>query len=164
MNWADWVILVIIIASTLYSLNRGFMSEVLSLITWVSAFIVARVFFTALASLLEPYIIVNSMRMITAFMAIFIAILVVGILISKVIHSLIEATGLSSTDRILGIGFGAIRGGLIVVALVALIGMSPAKNDYWYKESKLIPHFVLLETWSKDMANDVIHFIWNTGR
>ncbi len=164
MNWADWTILGIIGVSSLFSLKRGFVREALSLVTWVSAFIIARLFSQSLSVVLEPYLETPSVRYIAAFAILFIAALVVGVLINKLVGALVDATGLTGTDRVLGIGFGAARGGLIVVAIVALIGMSPAVNDRWFKESQLIPHFVLMEAWTKDMASDVGRLIWNAGR
>ncbi|MDO6513223.1 MULTISPECIES: CvpA family protein [Neptuniibacter] len=164
MNWADWTILTIIGISSLFSLKRGFVREALSLITWVSAFVVARLFSQSLSFLLEPYIQTPSVRLAAAFAILFIAALIVGALVNKLIGVLVEATGLSATDRILGIGFGAARGGLIIVAIVALIGMTPAINDQWFKESQLIPHFLLMEAWTKDVAGDVGRMIWNAGR
>ncbi len=164
MNWADWTILGIIGVSSLFSLKRGFVREALSLVTWVAAFIIARLFSQSLSVVLEPYLETPSVRYIAAFAILFIAALVVGVLINKLVGALVDATGLTGTDRVLGIGFGAARGGLIVVAIVALIGMSPAVNDRWFKESQLIPHFVLMEAGTKDMASDVGRLIWNAGR
>ena len=164
MNWADWTILAIIGISSLFSLKRGFVREAVSLFTWVSAFIIARLFSESLSILLQPYIETPSVRLAAGFAILFIAALVIGALINKLIGALVDATGLTGTDRILGIGFGAVRGGLIVVAIVALIGLSPAVYDRWFKESQLIPHFVLMEAWTKDMASDVGRLIWNAGR
>ncbi|MDF2182956.1 CvpA family protein [Neptuniibacter sp. CAU 1671] len=164
MNWADWTILVIIAISSLISLKRGFVREALSLLTWISAFIVARLFSQSLDVVLQPYIETPSVRWGAAFAILFIATLVIGALLNKLISMLVDATGLSGTDRVLGIGFGAARGGLIVVVLVALVRMSPAINDPWWQESQLIPHFVLMETWTKDAARDMASLIWNAGR
>lgn len=164
MNWADWVILSIIGISSLFSLKRGFVREAISLLTWVAAFIIARLFSQSLSILLEPYIETPSVRLAAGFAILFIAALIVGALINKLIGALVDATGLTGTDRVLGIGFGAVRGGLIVVAIVALIGLSPAVEDRWFRESELIPHFVLMEAWTKDMASDVGRLIWNAGR
>ncbi len=164
MNWADWTILTIIAISSLFSLKRGFIREALSLVTWVSAFIIARLFSQSLSFLLEPYIETPSVRIVAAFAILFIASLIVGALVSKLISALVDATGLSATDRILGIGFGAARGGLMIVAIVAFIGMTPAVHDRWYMESQLIPHFAMMEAWTRDAAGEVGRLIWNAGR
>ncbi|MGH1432240.1 MAG: CvpA family protein [Neptuniibacter sp.] len=164
MNWADWTILGIIGISSLISLRRGFAKEALSLLTWVTAFVVARIFSQPLSVVLEPYIETPSVRVSAAFAILFIAILVLGALINKLVSTLVDATGLTGTDRVLGMGFGAARGGLVVVVIVVLIGMSPAVNDLWYRESQLIPHFAMMEAWTKDIASDIGRLIWNAGR
>jgi len=162
-NWADWTILAIVCLSSLISLKRGFIKEALSLVTWVSALIVARLFGASLSVVLEPYIATPSLRLFSAFAILFVITLIVGSLINSLIGMLVEATGLSGTDRILGMGFGVARGGLVVVVLVALAGMTPAVQDQWWHDSQLIPHFVLMESWTREVAEDVIQAIWSVG-
>lgn len=164
MNWADWAILGIVGISGLFSIKRGFVREALSLLTWVTAFIIARLFTEALATVLADYIQTPSFRIASAFAILFIMTLIVGALVSNLVSLLVQATGLSGTDRILGMGFGLARGALLVVVLVALLGGTPAVQDAWWQESQLIPHFVLMEAWSRDVATEVGQLIWNAGR
>jgi len=163
MNWADWVILAILAISALFSLRRGFVKEALSLVTWISAFIVARLFSEALALVLETYIATPSIRMAVAFGSLFILMLIGGAIVANLFEMLINATGLSATDRILGMGFGIARGGLVVVVLVALAAQTPAVKDLWWEQSQLIPHFVLMEAWTKDIASQIGQMIWQVG-
>ena len=67
MNWADWAILAIVLISGLFSIRRGFVKEALSLVTWVAAFIVARLFTNSLAVVLTDYIQTPSFRIVAAF-------------------------------------------------------------------------------------------------
>ena len=69
-----------------------------------------------------------------------------------VLGSLVQVTGLSSTDRIIGMLFGFVRGGLIVVAFISLLSLSPAieKSDMW-KSSQLVPQLVVLKDWVREM-------------
>lgn len=165
LNWADWAIIGIITISGLYSLRGGFMKEALSLITWVAAFIVARLFAPSLSTLLENLLQTPSLRIGAAFILLFVATLMVGAVINNLINMLVQATGLSSTDRILGIGFGVVRGGLIVIVITALLVRSPVTEDSWWAESTLIPHFLLMESWTRDTAADIGQMIWNiSGR
>ncbi|WP_027859095.1 CvpA family protein [Marinobacterium jannaschii] len=164
MNWADWTIIAIIAISSLFSLKRGFVKEALSLATWVAALIVARIFSASLETVLVPYIETPSLRLMAAFAILFVATLVVGALINQLVSMLVHATGLSGTDRVLGIAFGAARGGLLAIVLVALVGMTPAIQDPWWADSRLIPHLVLMESWTKDVASDLINVIWSAGR
>jgi membrane protein required for colicin V production len=163
MNWADWVILAILAISALFSLRRGFVKEALSLVTWVSAFVVARLFSEALSLVLESYITTPSIRMAVAFGSLFVLMLIGGAIVANLFEMLISATGLSATDRILGMGFGIARGGLVVVVLVALVAQTPAVKDLWWEQSQLIPHFVLMEAWTKDIASQVGQMIWQVG-
>jgi membrane protein required for colicin V production len=160
MIWTDWLIIGIVAVSSLLSLKRGFVREALSLVTWVSAFIVARLFSASLSAYLVGYIETPSLRMLAAFAGLFVLTLIVGALVGKLITALISATGLSATDRILGMGFGAVRGGLVVVIIVALLGLTPAVEDQWWKDSQLIPHFVLMEEWTKETAKEIGGVIW----
>lgn len=163
MNWADWVIVVIIIVSALLSLRRGFVKEALSLVTWVAAFIVARVFTDNLSVLLRDYIDTPSARVIAAFAILFIATLILGAIINKLISMIVMATGLSGTDRLLGMVFGIARGGLLVVVIVALLGMTPVIQDRWWQQSELIPHFALMEGWTRGLASDASDVIMSIG-
>lgn len=164
MNWADWTIIAIIAISSLMSLRRGFVREAISLLTWVSAFVLARLFSPSLSVLLESYVVTPSLRLLAAFAILFIITLIAGALVGALFSALVNATGLTSSDRVLGMGFGAVRGGLVVVVIVALLGMTPAVQDHWWTESELIPHFVLLEDWTRRVASDVGEAIWNLGR
>ncbi|MCW8886814.1 MAG: CvpA family protein [Motiliproteus sp.] len=164
MNWADWVIIAVIAVSALISLKRGFVKEALSLVTWVAAFIVARLFTDNLSTILASYIDTPSARVVAAFVLLFVATLFTGALINKLIGMLIEATGLSGTDRVLGMVFGIARGGLIVVVLVALLGMTPVIQDRWWQQSTLIPHFAVMEEWTQNVASETSDLILNIGQ
>ncbi|ABC29248.1 MULTISPECIES: CvpA family protein [Hahella] len=156
MIWADWVIIGIIGLSTVVSLVRGFVKEALSLVTWVLAFIVARMFYVHLATLLEGLISVPSVRLIAAFVILFIVTLIIGALLNHLISALVKSTGLSGTDRTLGMAFGMIRGVVLVVVVVALLRLTPVVQDPWWSESTLIPHFEKLEAWSRSVFGDPI--------
>ncbi|MEL0636339.1 MULTISPECIES: CvpA family protein [Marinomonas] len=148
----DWLIIAVVLISTLLSLKRGFVKEVLSLVTWVVSFVVAVKFSDNMQALLVDQVQSDQIRYIVSFVSLFVASLVVCALASYLIGSLIQVTGLSSTDRVLGMVFGFARGGLVVVAFVSLLSLSPAieKTELW-KSSQLIPQLVLLKDWTRDM-------------
>jgi len=148
----DWLIIAVVLVSTLLSLKRGFVKEVLSLVTWVVAFVVAVKFSDNMQALLVQQIQSDQVRYIVAFIALFVATLIICALVSYLIGSLIQVTGLSSTDRVLGMVFGFARGALVVVAFVSLLSLSPSieKTQMW-KTSTLIPQLVSLKDWTRDM-------------
>lgn len=162
MNLADGIILVLIAVSALLSVRRGFTREAFSLLTWVAAFIVARLFSPALDVMLVDQIRTPSLRMAVSFGVLFALTLVIGAMINHLLGELIRVTGLSSTDRLLGMVFGAVRGALLVVVLVAL-GRRFFAHDPWWQHSLLVPHFVLLEDWTRRMAGQLLAYIMNVG-
>ncbi len=151
LTWVDWAIVAIIAVSALISLTRGFVKEALSLLTWVIAGLVAWLFGGALAELLVPYIETPSLRVIAACSILFVMTLLLGGLVNYLIGQLVKATGLSGTDRFLGMVFGAARGALLVVVAVGLLSLAPVEADAWWRESVVIPHFLLVADWSKNL-------------
>lgn len=159
MGIADGIIVGIIALSAVVSLWRGFVREAFSLVTWVAAFVVARLFSPHLDNYLIKTIEMPSLRMAAAFGLLFVAVLIVGAILGKLIQLLVKATGLSGTDRVLGMVFGALRGVLVVTVLVALF-RPMVEDDAWWQESYLAPHFVGLEGWTKDAGKQTFQFFW----
>lgn len=150
-TWVDWAIIAVIAISSLLSLSRGFVKEALSLLTWIIAGGVAWLFGGALSQHLGEFIETPSARVIAACALLFIVTLLLGALINYLIGELIRVTGLSGTDRLLGMVFGAARGGLLVVLLVGLLSLAPVQQDPWWRQSTLLPHFLLVADWSKNI-------------
>jgi membrane protein required for colicin V production len=150
MIWVDYVIIGIITLSALISLMRGFVREALSLLVWVVAFWIAWAFFRELALQLDV-ISVPSVRLGVSFAILFVTTLVLGALVNFLAGQLVEKTGLSGTDRLIGVVFGAARGALLVAVLVWLAGLTPFPNDPWWQESRLIVFFQELAVWLKSL-------------
>lgn len=141
MNWADIAILTIIGISALISLFRGFVREALSLVAWVVAFWIALTFTEQAAGLLADYVSMPTARRVLAFIGLLVASLIATGIINHLIGKLIDKTGLSGTDRMLGLVFGVVRGVAIVGVLVILAGLTPVPRDPWWTESVLMQHF-----------------------
>lgn len=144
MNWVDIFILAVIGVSAVISLFRGLVSEVLSLLAWVIAFWVAFVFAGPVSSLAADLISVPSARMALGFVCLFVGTLIVCGTVNFLISKLIATTGLTGTDRMLGILFGIARGIAIITVLVVLAGLTPITRDPWWRESVFLGHFVVL--------------------
>lgn len=155
-TWIDWLIAGIVVVSALVSLRRGFFKEILSLITWVAAVFVAWTFGGALSIHLTPYFDTPSVRVMVACALLFVATLFVGALVNRLIGGLIQMTGLSGTDRVLGMVFGGLRGCLLVTAIIGLMTLAPLDQDPAWQQSVLIPHFLLLADWSKDTVVQLV--------
>ncbi|RBW47151.1 bacteriocin production protein [Psychromonas sp. B3M02] len=161
MNWFDFTILGVIGLSSLISLIRGFTKEAVSLATWFAAFFIASNFYPEMAQFLtgiEDLKLRNS----AAIAILFIATLLIGGLINYIINRLVAVTGLSGTDRLLGVIFGAIRGILIVSALLFIIDyMTSFDETLWWKEAQLPPHFGIVITWFFEHLESSSSFLKN---
>ncbi len=142
MNWVDWAIVIVLTLSSVISLARGFIKEALSLVIWIVALVAANAFSHRLEILLTNAISTPSLRAMTAFLIVFIGVLLIGALLNYCIGLIVKATGLSGTDRLLGMLFGFARGLLIVMLLLIYVpNYVPVKNDPWFNQSTLIPYF-----------------------
>ena len=119
----DYIIIGIIAFSIIVSLLRGFVREVLSLASWVVAFIVASQFYPSLAAYLTQ---IDSLyiRNGTAIGILFVLTLIVGAIVNFVIAQLIVAAVLFFLDTFTNF----------------------EQTERW-KESKLIPHFGFIIEW-----------------
>ncbi|MCU7907013.1 MAG: CvpA family protein [Candidatus Thiodiazotropha sp. (ex Epidulcina cf. delphinae)] len=156
MLWVDILIIAVIALSAIIGLVRGFVQEALSLATWIAAFTLAWVFFRALAVELEPWIDVPSIRLGVAYGVILLAVLLLGAVVNHFMKVLVNTTGLSGTDRLIGIFFGVARGTVVVAILILPAGLTPFPQDSWWRESSLIPYFQDLALWLKRYLPDDI--------
>jgi membrane protein required for colicin V production len=145
--WVDIVIPGIIAISALFSLMRGFVREALSLLGWVAAFWVALTFAKDFADLLLAGISAPSLRMVVSFTILFVVTLVITAILNRLAGQLVTRTGLSGTDRMIGMIFGIARGVVVVSVLVMLAGMTTMPQDPWWQESALIDVFHKLALW-----------------
>jgi len=155
-TWVDWLISGIIVVSSLISLMRGFLKEVLSLIMWVVALLVAWMFGGALADKFAGFLDVPSLRLILACVALFVVTLLAGSLLTALLDRLLDASGADGIGRLLGMLFGAVRGGLLVVLVIGLLNLLPVQQDNWWRQSQLVPTFLLLADWSKAFILNLI--------
>ena len=136
MTAFDYVVITLVVASMLLGVWRGVVGEIIALVAWVLAFFaakwlgaeVARVFFAGIIT--DP-----ALRIVAAWVAVFIVVLVLMALLRLAVRGLLKALGLSLSDRLLGIVFGAARGLIIVLVLVAVGGMTSVPKEKWWSEA-----------------------------
>ena len=154
--WIDVVILALIALSAILSLFRGFVREAVALATWLVALWVSMAFYEDLATILSQWISTPSAQKITAFAVLFVCVLLLGAIVNFLAGKLVDKTGLTGTDKLLGIVFGVARGGVIVTILVLLAGLTPIPQDPWWQDSQFIGYFENLAIWMRDYLPDEI--------
>jgi membrane protein required for colicin V production len=151
VNWLDYVIIGVIALSVIISVFRGFVREALSLLVWALAVWIGWTFFRDLAAHLTPWIDLPSLRLAAAMAILIVGVLIIGGLVTYLIGEIVERTGLSGTDRMLGMVFGAARGLLLVAVLVLLAGLTPLPQDPWWGDSLLVGYFEEMAIWLRDL-------------
>jgi membrane protein required for colicin V production len=134
VSWLDVALLAFLALSMIVGLMRGFVFELLSLVGWFAAYFVAR-FATPWAQgwihVGEPG---SSLNYGVAFACVFLAALVVWSIAARLVRALIRATPLSPIDRVLGAGFGLVRGVVVLMIVALVVGVSPwAQSTLWQK-------------------------------
>ena len=159
--WVDWAIIGVVTVSALISLIRGFVKEALSLLSWAVAFFVSVAFHSHAVGFLDSVIDKVYLREIVAYVLLFTITLVLGSLATHFIVMVVKRTGLSGTDRLLGMIFGTARGLIVVLAALILLPsmLTGIENDQWWKDSQLIPEFLLMKDWSEQSFNDVVNWV-----
>ncbi|MFK5985837.1 MAG: CvpA family protein [Pseudomonadota bacterium] len=141
--WVDYFILVIIFISMIISLLRGFVREALSLAGWIVSIFIAFAYMNQLALLIQPKLssLPASVLNLLAFSILLVIALIVAGLLNNLIAKLVDKTGLSGTDRAIGMLFGIARGMVLIGVLVLLAGFTMVPQDLWWKQSLFLVHF-----------------------
>jgi membrane protein required for colicin V production len=137
MNWIDISIITVVSISILTGLFRGFVKEAIALCTWIIAIWLAFQYTEVLDVYLKSYLQDETIRNIASFMLILIATLLLGSIVNAILSFILRKAGLGGTDRLLGMGFGLIRGVLIVSLIMLGIKMSSLPYQKYRTESKL---------------------------
>lgn len=141
MTAVDIGIILIIFASSVISVFRGFIKELVSVVTWVLAIVVTLMFTERLAGQLARLFDNADVRSLIAAFILFFATLFVGALVSYLLSRFVKIAQLTVPDRLLGAIFGVVRGFLIVSVIVSVAGLTPIPNENWWSESKLLGRF-----------------------
>ncbi|HEY5800442.1 MAG TPA: CvpA family protein [Burkholderiaceae bacterium] len=137
MTLFDYIVVFILVCSVVIGVMRGLVREVLSLASWIVAFVVANAYGEVFARFLPNVIPGATLRLIVGFVVLFIGTRLLMGLLSLAVRSVVEAAGLSLTDRILGALFGFLRGALFVLALFMLGAMTTMPQQPFWKHALL---------------------------
>jgi membrane protein required for colicin V production len=151
MTWIDYAIVAICVASAAFGYWRGFVKEAIALVTWLLAILLAWQGAWLLEERLGDWESAPELRVWVARAIIFVAVLVLGGVLAWMLRTLIRGTGLSSTDRSLGVIFGFARGVLLVGLLAILVEAVDVGARDWWVGAKLRP-------FSEQVAEGILYY------
>lgn len=139
MTYFDYFVLFILICSVVVSAFNGLVREGFSLLGWVAGFIVANAYGEQLAVMLPAVVSGQTMRLIVAFVVLFISTRLAVALFARAVSVLIKSTGLTKADRGLGALLGLAKGMVIVLTAVLLCGMTAVPQQPFWKNAMFSP-------------------------
>ena len=135
MTWLDYAVVGVFAASLVVGAWRGLVREVVSILGWVIAFLAANLLAGPLGPVMPQAIPSPELRIAAAYVAVFAGSLIVTALVGLLLSKIMKAAGLGGVDRMLGAGFGAARGLLIVLAAALLAGLTGAPRQVFWRDS-----------------------------
>jgi len=147
----DYIIFAILVVSVIVGVFRGFFREALSLVTWAVALWVAFNY----SSMIDPLLASVSspaLRLWAGRLLLFLLVLIAGGLLNHFVHVLVSRTGLTGTDRVLGMVFGAARGVLLLGVLVIVMRLLELDQESWWDQSRAVE-------WGEPIANWIQGFL-----
>ena len=143
MTTFDWLVVCVVLLSTLFAFFRGVIRELIALIAWIAGVVGALLFAPVLAAMLPDFggghLV---LRYVIAFALIVIAALVAGALVAWPLSKAVRAAGLGFVDRFLGSIFGLARGVLLMLGFVFVAGFTALPHTPWWQSSALVPPLV----------------------
>lgn len=155
----DIIVLLVIGGAAVLGFLRGFVTEVLALVAWLLIVLALKLFHTPLASALAGLVGTAQGGAVLAFVVLVGITYFGGRLLARSIGARTRESFLGPIDRALGLGFGALKGLILVsiaflllVLLFDTVGGGPANRPQWMTKSTTYP---LLNATSASIADFV---------
>jgi membrane protein required for colicin V production len=143
LNYFDMAVLGVMLLSCLFAFFRGFVKEILSLLGWIAAGAVTLYFFKPVAETLRPNFSNEKVAAISAILLLYFGSLIVFSIFNRIIIKILKSgSGIGWFDNFLGLGFGALRGALIISLAYFLLSLAIAENNRpdWLQNAKTRPY------------------------
>jgi membrane protein required for colicin V production len=134
MTWLDYAVLVVLAASILWGVWRGLVHEVVSVASWVLAFLAANMFAGAMGDLL-PASMAPEVRVLVSFVVVFIVVLIASTIVGHLLSKMMKVAGLGPLDRTLGGVFGLARALVILLAFALVAGLTALPRQPAWRNS-----------------------------
>lgn len=156
LYWVDCAILTVIGLSIITGLFRGLVKELIALCVWALAIWLAFHYSQVLEPWFEPYCKDKTVLKAVCMIAILIGTLIVGGIFNAILGFVMRKSGLSGTDRVLGMGFGFVRGVCIVALILVVVKLTSLPYESYRKDSVLYAKFDPLVDWISAFIPDFI--------
>lgn len=135
MTWLDYAVFGVLGVSVVWGAWRGLVRELVSILGWIIAFLAANLFAGPLGEAMPRAIPTPELRVLAAFLAVFVGALAVTTLAGLLLSRLVKAVGLGGLDHALGALFGGARGLLVVLAIALLAGLTALPRQPAWRDS-----------------------------
>ena len=151
----DYIVFVIVILSVLLGWWRGLVYEILSLLSWVTSYFVAKSWVTELAPYMPAVLESDALRSTAAFLAVFLVTLILCGIAAWSLSKLIKSFGLDwRTDGVMGAWFGLFRGLMLVLVIVLLAGLTQLPQTPFWQDALLSKPLQNVALQAKDLLPD----------
>lgn len=135
MTWLDSAALIVLAASILWGVWRGLVHEVVSVASWVLAFLAANLLAGPIGDALPKSMLTPEARVLVSFVVVFIATLVVCTVVGHLLSKMMKVAGLGPLDRTLGGVFGLARALVILLAFALIAGLTALPRQPAWRNS-----------------------------
>ncbi len=146
MTALDIIVLFLLGGGAVFGFMRGFVQEALSLIAWIMVIAAVRLLHGPVTAIMSEWVGTESGAAVLAFISIVIVTYALGRWIAKSIGKKSRKSVLGPIDRVLGFGFGALKGliGATLIFLLLVMGYetlfgSAVKRPEWMTASRTYP-------------------------
>ncbi len=136
----DYVVMAILVISLLIGVFRGFIREVLSLVSWGVAIWTGFHFSPMFAHYFASMITSPQLQQIAAGLVLFILVLLLMSFLAYLLNKVFSAGKISGPDRTLGALFGLARAAVIIAVAGLLIQTMGLSKEFWWLSSRSSPY------------------------
>lgn len=156
MNAVDYAIIVLMLLSIGVGVIRGAIREVMNLIGWVLAFVLAYTYAGSLAPQFSEWVGEPLARTVLAWATIFLSVMVLAALVASLLSEVVRKLGLSALDRGVGALIGFARGVLMLLAITLIVGLTRVPQSAPWREAALTPWLEIVALYAKGVLPDSI--------
>lgn len=160
-NWVDYIVLFIFFISLVGGFLRGGAREIVSLATWIAAFIVASLFAKPLAAYFSGTQLMQTassaisnftsqtslFALAVSYCVLFFSTLLIGSIIGYLLNSIVESIGLGVINRVVGAIFGLGRGYLVNLVAIFIIQLTPIIEQPFWSQSSFVNAYQPAVVW-----------------